>query len=98
MSDLKAISHLGPDLERGQNVADACLFNFYRNQRVPNKLSDLKGTSRFDPDLQREQNVMDAGRFYFSNIGAPGTSILRLTVAGVGGASATSCEYLTLSL
>ena len=35
------------------------------------------------------------GSFYFSNIGAPGTSVLRLRVAGVGGASATSCSYLT---
>ncbi len=36
-----------------------------------------------------------AGSFYFSNIGAPGTSILRLRVAGVGGATQTSCDYLT---
>jgi len=40
--------------------------------------------------------TMDAsGRFYFSNVGMPGPSILRMTVAGVGGATVTSCEYLT---
>lgn len=37
----------------------------------------------------------EAGHFYFSNIGMPGPSILRMTIAGVMGATTTSCSYLT---
>jgi len=33
----------------------------------------------------------DQGRFYFSNVGMPGPSIVRLTIDGSG----TSCDYLT---
>ena len=60
MSDLK-VSHIDPDLERGQNVTDAGVFKSYRNQQITYKMSDLQVISHFDPDLQRGQNVTDAG-------------------------------------
>ncbi len=57
-------------------------------------LSTLPG--RTTVQMTTEGWAIDSqGRFYFSNIGMPGPSILRLTVAGVGGAAATQCEYLT---
>jgi hypothetical protein len=42
--------------------------------------------------LTPEGWAMDAqGRFYFSNIGMPGPSVLRITIAG----NTTSCDYVT---
>lgn len=63
------------------------------SQLCPN-FSSLPG--RKVVQMTTEGFAMDPqGRFYFSNVGMPGPSILRLTVAGVGGASQTSCSYLT---